>query len=833
MKKRLLKQKKGYLKKNYNVNTEFSSIRQNKTSEGHNHKSQKIIHEKRSKTRSKSSLAAQNNIGKKEKKKIANTIFLGKPISITTIIIGVLTIILILLPYIIKYFHQKNNKSNFKEIKKQISLLKRLELNILFFTLDTTRADHLGCYGYKKVETPNIDSLANKGILFTNTICQSSLTLPSHISIFTGTYPFYHGVRDNGGIYLEKDELTLAELLKKSGWVTSAFIGAFVLDSCWGLDQGFDYYYDNFDFSKYKNISLEAVQRQGSEVIETFFEWFEKNYQKKFFSWIHLYDPHDPYDPPNPFKNRYSNGLWGLYDGEIAYVDFLIGKVLEELRKKDLMEKTIIIIVGDHGESLGQHNESTHGFFVYDATILVPLIIYFPSLKIMKMQVTSQVETIDIMPTLLQTLDLPIPRDIQGKSFIPLILGKNSRKNLLAYSETYYPRHSYGWSELKSLRSLKYKYIHAPNPELYDLANDPEEQYNIYKQKIKIGKKFEQKLKILQEKIPAIKGEEKSLQELDEDSREKLMALGYIASYASSLKQNKSKSLPDPKNKIHLHNKMRSVMAQLADERIEEALEEISKVIEEDSGILEARKIRARIFLKLDKLEEAINDCKEALKIDPEYEEVIFILARAYMLQKEIEKAISLLQHAVSISPKRNAVAHLMLGAAYLEKKMLEQAELEIKKALEIRPRIPDAHYDLGLLYEERGDFSRAIEEYKQEIEFQPEAYYAHFSLGVLYEKMDYPDKEIEHLKLAIKYKKDFAKGYVFLARAYLNLGKNFNDVINLANESLKLAPDSEYAPLAHFVLADVYYRLGHKDKYYEELQKSKHIQKKIKKNNQ
>jgi len=799
----------------------------------------------------------------KKQKQYLREIFRHK--SLLFLLIGVLTA-LILFYTLSKYLPKKEAKFT-DEIKKIMAPLDVSEMNILLFTLDTTRADHLGCYGYEKVETPNIDHLAETGILFENAICQAPLTLPSHSSIFTGTYPFYHGVRDNGGFYLEQDKVTLAEVLKEHNLDTSAFIAAFVLDSRWGLDQGFDYYYDDFDFTTDKKIDLDSVQREGGEVIEIFFEWFKKNHPKNFFSWIHLFDPHTPYDPPEPYKTRYSKRPWGLYDGEIAYVDNLIGKVLDKFREKDILEKTLIVIVGDHGESLGQHDESGHGFFIYDATISVPLIIHFPSSKLGGKQVTAQVETIDIMPTLLQILGLPVPQEVQGKSLIPLIMGKNQEAERLAYSETYFPQYRYGWSALKSLRSSQYKYIQAPRPELYDIIHDPKERYNMYKQNLKIAKKFEEKLKSLQEKMAAKGIEKRGPQKLDEESREKLMALGYIGGFTSHSKPNKTENLPDPKDKVLIFNEIKLAEGKFAEGKLDEALEKINKVIEKDSKIMQARQVRAQIFLKQNKFKEAIEDCKEALKTDPEYEAAIFSLAHAYkrlkkydeaiagykrlmqldprdynpplnlgkiyLEMKDVDKAISHLQKAIDIDPERSAMAHNLLGAAYLEKKMPEQAEQEIRKALEMRPRILDAHYNLGFLYEEKKEFNKAIEEYEKEIELNPAAHLAHFSLARLFEQMGYVDKKIEHLKEVIKHKEDFASGYLMLAKTYLDINQNLDEAIRLAKKGLKLAPESEYAPFGHFILADIYNRLGQTDKYYKEMEKGRQLQRKLEKSGQ
>lgn len=749
------------------------------------------------------------------------------------------------------------------EISKLLSPLRSSDLNVLFFTLDTTRADHIGCYGYPRISTPNIDLLAEEGILFQNATAQSPLTLPSHSSIFTGSYPLFHGVRDNGGFYLEEDQVTLAEILQKEEWVTSAFVGAFVLDSRWGINQGFDYYYDNFDFAKYKKISLDSVQREGGEVIKAFFEWFEKNSQERFFSWIHLYDPHTPYEPPEPYKTQYEGQPYGLYDGEIAYVDFLIGKVLENLREKDLLQKTVIIIVGDHGESLGEHHESSHGFFIYDATISVPLIIRIPTMHLQGQTIAAQVQNIDIMPTLCEILNLPVPKTVQGQSLLPLIAGRKLKQERLAYSETYYPRYHYGWSELKSLRTTKYKYILAPRPELYDLDLDPREKENIYSQNRSLAKKFTRGLKTLEEKMSQKGIENKGPQQLDDEAREKLMALGYIGGFTSGSKLSQTGNLGDPKDKIILYNKIKIAQGASANREYDVALAKLDEVIREDPGIIEARHVRANIYLQLDHTEEAVEECKEALKLDSEYEAAIFTLAQAYKKLKKFEeaiagfnrgvqldprdpkphvnlggiyidikdfdKAIVHLEQAIAIDSEHSSLAHNLLGAAFMEKKMLEPAEKELLKALEMRPRIPDAHYNIGLLYEEKGDMKRAIEEYKKEIEIHPNAYPAHFNLALLYGKMGSLREQIRELQETIDSNKNFARAYLFLAKAYLDLNENYEEAISLAKKGLELDPEAESAPLGHYVLADIYNRLGRQEDYSSELQKGRALEQKIK----
>lgn len=861
---KLTKKQKRYLREHFRHQSDAQLAQHLGVSKGFIRKALSQLHLKRTEAEIKILQEAEfKQKAKKEKIAAVKALFLRKLVYITLIIIAALIIVYALFHFFVRDLIQKERRY-IAEIQKLLTPLKPSELNILFITLDTTRADHLGCYGYHKVETPNIDRLAQNGILFKNATSQAPLTLPSHSSIFTSTYPFFHGVRDNGGFYLESDKVTLAEELKEHGWATSAFIGAFVLDSRWGLDQGIDYYYDNFDLAKYKTISLDSVQREGGEVIEPFFQWLEENYQQKFFSWIHLYDPHTPYDPPEPYKTNYSNRPWGLYDGEIAYVDFLIGKVLNNLQEKNILEKTLIVIVGDHGESLGQHRESGHGFFIYDATTLVPLIIQIPSVKLQGKVINAQVQTIDIMPTLLLTLGLSIPPDVQGKSLIPLIMGENPGNERCSYSESFYPRYHYGWSELQSLRNSRYKYIKAPKPELYDLTKDPKEQENVYRQNSSIAEELEQKLESLIEQNSAKGIEEKGPQKLDEDTMQKLMALGYIGGFTSPSKLSKDAKLPDPKEKIELFNKIKLAEWKSAEGELDDALENISQVIEQDPGIMEARQVRGRIFLKKNKIEEAIAEFKEALKIDPEYESAIFSLAQAYkrakkydeaiagfkrllqmdprdskppfnigdiyMEMKEIDKAIPYLQQAIEIDPEHSAISHNLLGAAYLEKKMLKKAEQEIRTAIEMRPRIPDAHHNLALLHEEKNELNKAFEEYKIEIELHPAAYPALFNLAFIYGKSGFIQEQVPLLKQAIEHRKDFAKGYLFLAKAYLDLNENFEEAINLVKEGLQLEPESEYSPLGHYVLADLFNRLGRTDEANREFQKGRLLEAKIKK---
>ena len=348
--------------------------------------------------------------------------------------------------------------------------------NVLLITIDTLRADHLGSYGYAAAQTPALDALAARGLRFERATTVAPLTLPAHSSLMTGTFPAYHAVRDNGGYYLGDDQVTLAKVLRGRGYRTGGFISAFVLDGRWGIGQGFDGYYDNFDLSKYRlDIGLDAVQRPASEVVSKAIEWLDQDRAQPFLAWVHMYEPHAPYDAPESVRTRFPPTMVGAYDAEVATADAQIGRLLEHLRAAGRLDNTIVIALGDHGESLGEHDEEQHGFFVYDVTTRIPLIIAGAGLG--PRVVRDQVRIVDVMPTILDLLRVDAPKVVQGASLLPLTRG--SRLDLVAVSETWYPRHHYGWSELTSIRDERYHFIAAPRRELYDTQTDPGETHNI------------------------------------------------------------------------------------------------------------------------------------------------------------------------------------------------------------------------------------------------------------------------------------------------------------------------------------------------------------------
>jgi len=411
--------------------------------------------------------------------------------------------------------------------------------NVLLITLDTTRADRIGCYGYADAGTPNIDALAARGVRFTRAYSPVPLTLPSHASILTGNYPYAHRVRNNGSYHLTSDHATLTEELKGRGFVTSAFVSSFTLDSRFGLDQGFDVYDDAFDSRQ--ALKTYRSERPADRVASAFLDWLQLNGGKRFFAWVHFYDPHLPYSPPPPFDREFKTHP---YDGEIAFMDQEIGRVRRALEEGGFMGNTLVILAGDHGEALGEKKEIDHGLFLYESTLRVPLIICPPSPPARGAVIQSRVRIIDVLPTVLELLDIRVPKGIHGKSLVPLLRGRKI-EDLPAYAETLYPRENYGWSELYGLTDGAWKYIRAPKPELYDLAQDPAEEKNLIGEKMSVAAELGRKLAALAAGSEAEGGG--TARRMSSEEERKLRSLGYVGGRSE---KTPAGPLADPKDKI-------------------------------------------------------------------------------------------------------------------------------------------------------------------------------------------------------------------------------------------------------------------------------------------
>lgn len=410
-------------------------------------------------------------------------------------------------------------------------------LGIVIITLDTTRADRLPVYGFAEAAMPHLERLAREGVVFDRATSVAPLTLPAHCSLFTGLFPPAHGVRDNGDPPLSPDHTTLAEMLRAQGFRTGAFVGSAVLDADRGLAQGFDQYAGVADIGAPRTA---AARRRGDEVVTDAVRWIDGIEASRFFLWAHLYDPHRPYNPPEPFRSRYSDP----YIGEIAFADSQIGRLLDALDRRSLLDRTIVVVAADHGESLDDHGERDHGVFVYQSTLHVPLIIRAPHVP--PRRIADVVRLVDVMPTVLDLLGLN-SAPVDGVSLAAMMHGDARDVELDAYSESLYPQR-FGWSPLRALRAGRYKLIDAPRPELYDLDRDPFEQRNIYDERRTVAVALAQRLGTFDRALaPASRSASES--PTSDELRQRLAALGYIASDPPS-RSSQDSNLPDPKDCI-------------------------------------------------------------------------------------------------------------------------------------------------------------------------------------------------------------------------------------------------------------------------------------------
>src|SRR5947209_8150561 len=489
--------------------------------------------------------------------------------------------------------------------------------NIVFITVDTTRADRMGFLGNSHGLTPNLDRLARQGVVFEKAYSKAPLTPVSHATIFTGSYPQFHTVTDFGRP-LPTLLPYLPDILQKTGYHTAAFIGSLILDPnasmAPGFDRGFSFFDAGFHIKRDRNENrYNTIERRGGDVVAHTISWMDKNRQSPFFVWVHLYDPHAPYDPPPPYDKRFADP----YEGEIAYADASLGKLFTYLRQRGLYEHTLIVMMSDHGESLGAHGESMHGIFLYDETIHVPLLFKLPGELLARRRVSSRVRLVDVAPTLLSMLSLPLPPTFQGESLVPLM--KESPKqapDLPAYSETEYPHRAFGWSALRSLRTDKYLFVRAPRRELYDQTRDQSAAHNLASSSPAVTDTLQTQLDDFRNKTASFPDDAKK-PAMNSEHAENLSALGYAASTSATVSPDLLKG-DDPKDKIQVSNVLHEGMIAVEDGRYAEAIPMLQQVLQE-SPLISAAQLQLEVALaRVRRYPEAIATLKKAVQMIPE-----------------------------------------------------------------------------------------------------------------------------------------------------------------------------------------------------------------------
>lgn len=708
-------------------------------------------------------------------------------------------------------------------------------MNLLIITLDTMRADRIGAYGYEKARTPHLDNLAKTGILFADCYSPVPVTLPSHCSLFTGVYPLSHRVRDNGTFILSDAETTLAEILKERDFETYAVVASFVLLAKFGLNQGFSVYDDSLSAGEllhnyYSEITADAVYAK-------FKRWFTDRREKKFFAWVHFYDPHAPYTPPEDYRAG-GSGLSDMYDGEVAFADAYVGKIIQDLKDKKELDNTLIIIAGDHGEAFGEHREYGHSVFCYQENLKVPLIFCNSRLFPEAFQVEDRVNLIDILPTLLEMYGMAVPASVQGESLVRLLDGKKEKGKRAFYIESMYGKESLGWAPLTGIIDGSYKYISLPEPELYDLGKDSQEKNNLYSTRRDVAQALDKKLKDFMLNYSSSEGT--SRRRLSQEDLKRLESLGYLSSSTAG-----SNTVLDPKRGILIQNRFIEANTLIDEGRLDLAAVELRTIASENPDIQlpQYYELMAKVYELRPDPQAVIDTWTEAVRIFPANSQFKNTLAfklsligqdeeaealsldiigtddkssGAFILlggieerRKNVRKALEYFQQAASLEPHN---VQLKLGLARLLAKDGQQDEAQkiCREILDNRtitenPKNADLLSKIGILLTEMNRIDLALQVLSNAASMNPSSPETWNYLGILHLRRFLEQKIPESMpeaiaafNLAIEINPQLASAYNGRASA-LKFSNRPGDAIRDWKKALDLQPD----------FVDVYFNLG------------------------
>ena len=718
--------------------------------------------------------------------------------------------------------------------------------NVLLISIDTCRADYLSCYGYKQITTPNIDSIAKTGILFENVVAPVPMTLPSHSSMLTGTIPVYHGVHDNVDYQLGQSNITLAEILMDAGFTTGAAISALVLDSQFGIDQGFEIFDDHFKSPAENNL---IEQRRGDETTKICLDWLDENKDKRFFFFLHYFDPHKEYKSPEPFASLF---IQNPYAGEIAYTDHCIGQVIQKLKNLDLYDSTLIIITSDHGEMLGEHGEPTHAYFIYESAIKVPLVFKIPGWN-KAVRIKQLAGLIDIVPTVCSLLDIKPPAVVQGVDLSDCFSGRELSADRGLCCESLQPT-TYGANSLLGIVTDSFKYIQTTRPELYNLINDPTESNNLISWQLDRARILKDRLaRMIQQ---SVRGDsEDSRAELDDETRRRLESLGYVGGgVVEDFDFDQTKD--DPKDVLNFHLlsgkiagalvlKQYDLAKQMAEEMIRmrpdcatgyqnagqvahkqgdhfsaaayfqqalklkpdsfktrnnlglaleslgklaEAVEHYQKALTLKPDYAEAHHNLAIALESLGKHAQAVEHYQKVLKFNPDYTNIHYNLGNTLMALGKPAEALEHYQQALNVNPD-HAETYYSLGNVIFFMGKLSEAISHYQKALELKPGMEGAYNNLGNALMALGKPAEAISHYQKALEIKPDMADAHYNLGIALEKIGKIAEAVEHYLQALKLKPDVAIIHYDLAAALLKQNKVAKTIVHW-KEVLRLNPD-------------------------------------------
>jgi arylsulfatase A-like enzyme/Flp pilus assembly protein TadD len=613
--------------------------------------------------------------------------------------------------------------------------------NVILITLDTTRADRMGFMGSKRGLTQNLDAFAQRSVVFTRAYSQAPLTPTSHATILTGTYPQYHQVI-TFPVPLGKDIPYLPQSLKDHGYSTAAFVGSIALEPTWGapgFERAFDTYDSNYSWKGYSPATrYQTVENRAGDVVARAIAWVNRHQKGPFFLWVHLFDPHEPYDPPEPYKTRYAKAP---YDGEIAYTDSALGKFFRQLKAAGLYDGALIAVTADHGESLGAHGEDTHGIFVYDETIHVPLVIKPPHGGLVGKRVEDRVELADIMPTILGSLGVAVPEKVQGQSLLGFTepttaagtAAAQAWRDRGAYSQADYGHLSFAWSMLRSLRTGKYLYIQAPHRELYDDAADPNAEHNLATEASAVADTLSAKVEDFLQKTT--NSQEAAKVGLDDTQMKQLVMLGYMPSRGDSADAAPGEVGADPKDKIAFGNIVVKINNLLRDFHCVGGMAELQHDVAILPDVAMLHFFLGGCYIEQSNYDKGIPELRKAVELDPGYTRAEIHLGTALMHIGEYDAATTAFEHVVKTEPTV-VDPHIYLIVLYGKANRPKDVVTECRAVLHIIPDNWGANLNLGMALSQLGDLDGAIAPLQKAATLQPDKPRPHTLLADVYSRL-------------------------------------------------------------------------------------------------
>lgn len=614
-------------------------------------------------------------------------------------------------------------------------------INVLIVSLDTTRADRIGCYGYAGALTPGLDALAKEGVLFERAYATVPLTLPSHAALLTGRYSPENGVHLNGKNRLAHDVPTLGQLLQRAGYATGAFVGAVVLYGRTGLNRGFDVYDDDMAGGE-RHGHESHLMRKGEIVVDSALSWLQRRANSPFFCWVHLYDPHAPFEGFNElFENRFRDRP---YDGDIAYADLQVTRLMNFLKERGIYDRTLVIVVGDHGEGFGEHEELEHGFLLYDSTLRVPLIMKPADAAARGQRISTPVSLVDLFPTVLAAAKQPVPKEISGIDLSSGLQGKAIAAHPCC-SETMACYESFRWAPLASVVAGDWKYVSCSQPELYNLASDPGELRNLADQEPQRLDEMHSLLQSVRERMSIVADAEV---EHDAKHLRQLQALGYLSGGAVRSDIRKE-SLPDVKDRIRYYNAEVEARQRLRTAP-EESLAEFRRISQEVPDFMPAWVSWGATLQSLNRTDEAVKVYEQALAINPQATEIHFDLAKLLQSTGDQAGAKDHYRQVIEIDP-HYAMAHINLASLLADEGEIESARRHFAEGLDNFPDSMVGLFNAGLFHFRLGEFGESIKYLTRAAELDPRHQQIRYQLGLAYEATGDRDEALDQYEAVLR----------------------------------------------------------------------------------